>query len=160
MQGCFSYYLSCPQSIPNQGNNKENILSMEQEFTRESRPEAWKGVDLKIQSTLPLVGNSQASLDTLAIDSSFKKTHIVKVSFQRDGVLASKSIISGDNNKNTEYNSNSSNDGEYSLLKKDNQDVNANSGLYNKDKEKLAFFWDDLIQPFVAQKRSNSKIKK
>ena len=59
-----------------------------------------------------------------------------------------------------EYNSSSSNDEDYSLLKKDVQEVSSKNDLDGKEKDKLAFFWDDLIQPFVAQKRSNSENKK
>lgn len=56
--GFVSYYLETTVS-----NDVPKPLVFISDFTRESRPRAWKKADLKIQSTLPLLGNDEMLAD-------------------------------------------------------------------------------------------------
>lgn len=129
MEGHFHYYLKCPQTIP-PPNESEDLLKVVSEFSRGSRPLSWRGVDLRIQSTLPLVGNSQASLDALALDSSFSNTQIVKVAFKRDGMHGTNKMD----------------------VKEDSGKSDAETEVEVDKKQKLALL-SDLVEPFVAQKK-------
>jgi hypothetical protein len=55
--GFVSYYLETTVS-----NDLPRQLIFISNFTRESRPHAWKKADLKIQSTLPLLGNDEITI--------------------------------------------------------------------------------------------------
>ena len=142
MQGDFTYYIRCPRSLPVAPNETktQDILTVVSGYSRGSRPHAWKGVDLKIQSTLPLLGNSQLSLDALSLDSSHKNTQIIEIRFQRDGMSkcfnsTTTNIIQKVSSSNKVNNASSS-----SSTKKSMNNPNKN-------------FWDELIQPFVQQQQ-------
>jgi len=125
MKGSFFYYIKCPKKLPS--DETEDILTIISEYSRGSRPLAWRGVDLKIQSTLPLVGNSKASLDALNKDSSFRNAQIVKIIFQRDGMQTVRNDVDKRNSEKTK------------------RELSSNA-------ENQQNFWDGLIQPFVANK--------
>jgi hypothetical protein len=61
--GFVSYYLETTAS-----NDLPRKLVFISDFTRESRPDAWKKTDLKIQSTLPLLGNDDTTMHESSAD--------------------------------------------------------------------------------------------
>ena len=75
--GVVSYYVETVSS-----NGKLRLLVFISEFTKGSRPLAWKKTDLKIQSTLPLLGNDETSLKGLA---NGLPTSLVKVTLALKG---------------------------------------------------------------------------
>lgn len=61
MKGSITYYIAAPvndgESLPNP------LVHFEEGFSKPSRPAAWKGFELKVESTLPLLGIDQSKLD-------------------------------------------------------------------------------------------------
>ncbi len=58
MSGDITYSIE----VPNHDDEELLPLVVVNSFTRESRPQSWKGLDLKVQSTLPLLGHSEKAL--------------------------------------------------------------------------------------------------
>ena len=58
MSGQLSYSIKIPQ------HHDEDLLPLTvvDNFTKTSRPQSWKGLDLKVQSTLPLLGHCDKAL--------------------------------------------------------------------------------------------------
>jgi hypothetical protein len=61
MDGGIKYYIE----VPLEGTNPRPLVFV-REFDKASRPRAWKGTDLKIQSTLPLLGNDSQGIYEIA----------------------------------------------------------------------------------------------
>lgn len=61
MKGSITYYIAAPindgESLPNP------LVHFGEGFSKPSRPAAWKGFELKVESTLPLLGVDQSKLD-------------------------------------------------------------------------------------------------
>lgn len=58
--GHITYYIETP-TVVDGGSELPWPLVFVSEFTKESRPRAWKQTDLKLQSTLPLLGTDEAA---------------------------------------------------------------------------------------------------
>jgi hypothetical protein len=71
--GFVSYILETTVS-----NEAPRPLVFISEFARESRPHAWKKTDLKIQSTLPLLGNDETTIQESADRLLVRVTLILK----------------------------------------------------------------------------------
>ena len=54
MAGKIEYYLKVPKSKP-------SPLIFAAEYSKESRPRAWKSTDIKLQQTLPLLANADVT---------------------------------------------------------------------------------------------------
>jgi hypothetical protein len=85
MTGKIEYYISVP-SVENSTDNEntnplESFLVVMDSFSKETRPQAWKHTDLRIQNTLPLLGN-----DLKAIDISTEKYALAKVTLKLENV--------------------------------------------------------------------------
>lgn len=81
MGGEFSYYLKCPKFCPTGDSTKNSMLTVVKSFTKQTRPAALKGVDMKIQNTLPFVGISAVASDIMPLDFLFGQSQIVKINF-------------------------------------------------------------------------------
>jgi len=61
MKGSITYYIAAPindgESLPNP------LVHFGEGFSKPSRPTGWKGFELKVESTLPLLGIDQSKLD-------------------------------------------------------------------------------------------------
>lgn len=62
MGGDIIYYLT----VPTMDESVARPLVFVSGFEKQSRPIAWKSTDMKIQSTLPLLGNDKESISLLA----------------------------------------------------------------------------------------------
>lgn len=71
MNGKIKYYLEAPIQ-----NDVVQPLVFVSEYQKKSRPKAWKNIDLKIQSTLPVLGNDEKNIQGLTDDS---RTALVEV---------------------------------------------------------------------------------
>lgn len=90
MNGSITYYIAAPindgESLPNP------LVHFAEGFSKPSRPAAWKGFELKVESTLPLLGIDQSKLENNP--SSFAAEHygvtwtLVKVRLALDGVCS------------------------------------------------------------------------
>ena len=78
MDGNIEYYLETPGS---HGNSKPRPLVF-CHFQKPHRPVAWKSIDLKIQSTLPLVGNDETAQQEM--QNKDQLTCIVRVTLRLD----------------------------------------------------------------------------
>ena len=56
MDGRIEYYLEVPTVLRDHEYVLRPLMLLSEGFSKQSRPSAWKGSDLKIQSTLPLLG--------------------------------------------------------------------------------------------------------
>ena len=56
MDGRIEYYLEVPTVLRDHEYVLRPLMLLSEGFSKHSRPSAWKGSDLKIQSTLPLLG--------------------------------------------------------------------------------------------------------
>jgi len=65
MEGYIEYCVKVPLSQLQEQNNDVKLVFIK-EFTRESRPTAWKNIDLRVQSTLPLLGIDDVTLRLLS----------------------------------------------------------------------------------------------
>ena len=65
MHGSIQYYLQLP--IDNRGS-MPNSLVFVKNFTKPTRPTAWKGFDLKVEQTLPLLGIDHSRTDNISTD--------------------------------------------------------------------------------------------
>jgi hypothetical protein len=63
MEGEIEYYLTVPTSL-DVGKVVPQPLVLSSEFTKASRPAAWKSTDLKIQAVLPLLGMDEIASET------------------------------------------------------------------------------------------------
>ena len=79
--GRISYYLKSPVTYENNKVLPKPLVFIK-EFTRQTRPRAWKQMDLKIQSTLPLLGNDEAALHEMAAGAL---RLLVKISLELEG---------------------------------------------------------------------------
>ena len=75
MTGNFTYHLQTPK-------NKHYNASIISSFKKETRPKAWKGIDLKVQSILPLVGIVPIDDNVNGGDGKEVDDCIVKVTYQ------------------------------------------------------------------------------
>lgn len=86
MSGVITYYIAAP--IMNAESLPSPLVHFESGFTKPSRPPAWKGFDLKVEGTLPLLGIDQSKLDNNSLSFSaedYGKTwHLAKVHLQLD----------------------------------------------------------------------------
>jgi hypothetical protein len=64
MDGSIAYHVSAP-TWQEQGSFVPRPLVFSQ-FTKTSRPTAWKNSDLKVQTTLPLLGNDETAVKAMA----------------------------------------------------------------------------------------------
>jgi len=77
MEGCVEYYVEVPLL---EDNRTPRPLVFVPSYDKQSRPEAWKRTDLKLQTTLPLLGNdSEAIFQLLANDKEEYITATIKV---------------------------------------------------------------------------------
>ena len=81
MRGSVTYFIA---AHINEGDSLPHpLVHFEGGFTKPSRPAAWKGFDLKVESTLPLLGIDQSKLDNNPLslgDEEYGKTWtVVKV---------------------------------------------------------------------------------
>lgn len=91
MKGSITYYIAAPindgESIPSP------LVHFERGFTKPSRPAAWKSLDLKVESTLPLLGIDQSKLDnnplSFAVEEYGKTWTLVEVNLALDDVVCS-----------------------------------------------------------------------
>lgn len=60
-EGEISYYVETPVMVESDGVLLPWPLVFISEFTRETRPRAWKQTDLKLQSTLPILGADETA---------------------------------------------------------------------------------------------------
>lgn len=86
MKGSITYFIAAPindgESVP------RPLVHYDSGFTKPSRPFAWKGFDLKVESTLPLLGIDQSKLDKNSLSfgaEDYGKTWmLVKVHLELD----------------------------------------------------------------------------
>jgi hypothetical protein len=57
--------------VPEEANGKPRPLVLIKEFSRTSRPQAWKNCDVKLQATLPLPGNDEVGIGALSDGSKY-----------------------------------------------------------------------------------------
>ena len=85
MSGKIEYYLSVPSfDYSLEGNNDdcpESFLVVMDSFSKDTRPLAWKHTDLKIQSTLPLLGHNMKK-----VNDSTEKYVLAKVTLQLENL--------------------------------------------------------------------------
>lgn len=74
MEGCLEYYIEVP-TWKTQTNHFEPRPLTFCKFGKESRPQAWKGIDAKIQDTIPLVGNDDQANQALKDPEAYGATH-------------------------------------------------------------------------------------
>jgi tRNA(Ile)-lysidine synthetase-like protein len=64
MEGSYTYYLNVPTKEIGDGEFEPQPLAFTK-FVKRSRPRSWKGIDPKIQDTLPLLGNDEEAIKAL-----------------------------------------------------------------------------------------------
>jgi hypothetical protein len=80
MEGEIEYYLTVPTSLLDVGKVVPQPLVLSSEFTKASRPAAWKSTDLKIQAVLPLLGMDEIATETKPIlEQQASPDQLVKV---------------------------------------------------------------------------------
>lgn len=77
MEGSIEYFLSVPTWQVN--NTYEPRPLVYTSFLKETRPKAWKNIDMKIQDVLPLVGNDEQALRALKDRGSSNPVYLAKV---------------------------------------------------------------------------------
>jgi len=81
MKGSITYYIAAP--ITDGETLPSPLVHFDRGFTKPSRPTAWKGFDLKVESRLPLLGVDQSKLDnnpsSFAAEDYGKTWTLVKV---------------------------------------------------------------------------------
>lgn len=85
MQGFVEYYLEVPM-IPREKEDGKDALSPSPLvfapcFNKETRPQAWKSTDEKIQEVLPLLGLSQSSADDMKTTAT--RVALVRITLDR-----------------------------------------------------------------------------
>ena len=70
MTGGIQYYMK----VPIIGGGSPCPLARISGFTKPTRPAAWKAVDLKVESTLPLLGVDESTVDETNGPQQFGKT--------------------------------------------------------------------------------------
>jgi tRNA(Ile)-lysidine synthetase-like protein len=79
MKGYIRYYVK----VPSKDTDALQSLVFVREFNRQTRPRAWKSVDLKIQSVLPILGAAgEASVDAVGDNADWR---LAKVVLEREG---------------------------------------------------------------------------
>lgn len=79
MDGSIEYYIEVP--IEETGNPRELVFVSK--YDKQSRPLAWKQTDLKLQATLPLLGNDKDGLSKLANTSKSKIVRVLLVVYRK-----------------------------------------------------------------------------
>ena len=83
MSGDVHYFISAPIAVE---GDLPRPLAVVSGFTKQTRPTAWKGSDLKVESTLPLLGVNTCD-DVVGAVPEFGKTwSLVKIQLLLDGV--------------------------------------------------------------------------
>ena len=77
MEGCIEYYLEAPTSYIS-GNFVPFPLVF-CEFRKKDRPLAWKNTDLKLQTTLPLLGIDEAASDAALKEKGAKEDTLMRL---------------------------------------------------------------------------------
>lgn len=131
MTGSFEYRLACPDD-DDDDNDGSPLVVLRDGFARGARPPAWKGVDTKIESVLPLVG-----LRARPSSSSSRRRRIVRVRYLRDG--AEEKHETETTKKTTKENARYH---EHVALKEKVREMN-DSGRAND-------FWQELMMPFKS----------
>lgn len=90
MDGCIEYHVKTPCCSSQGGSDDANPrpLVFCGEYNRQSRPQAWKKSDLKIQSTLPLLGYDKEAVKAMT-DAETHSWVLVRVTITRDGAECS-----------------------------------------------------------------------
>jgi len=125
MRGDFSYFLALPDATL----EKLDVFAGGG-FTKATRPAAWKSVDLKIESTLPLIAKFPK-------EDISKKSPLVRLDYRVQGTFVEHST-SSEASKNARE-----------ILQKHSKDEN-NDKAVDGSSEQQSNLWDSLIQPFVA----------
>ncbi len=64
MEGKIEYYIEVPTIFDNESRRPIPRPPVFRKFTKVDRPQAWKQCDLRIQTTLPLLGNDESTSTT------------------------------------------------------------------------------------------------
>ncbi len=75
MSGNIQYYVKVLET----DTNHIQPLTLIEKFTKDTRPISWKNVDLKVESTLPILGNDVGTTKILADSSKSSKTRLARV---------------------------------------------------------------------------------
>jgi len=86
LEGSFCYYLVV-QAWPDKAGDFKGQPLVFRSFKKANRPRSWKGADLKIQDTLPLLGCDDLAHNTLKslVDDQAKQNLLVKITYRLDG---------------------------------------------------------------------------
>jgi len=82
MEGDISYFLKVPMAS---GATMPCPLARVKGFTKPTRPAAWKGFDIKVETTLPLLGVDQSVLDGDSSEWALVKVHLFLDSHGKEG---------------------------------------------------------------------------
>ena len=78
MSGEIEYYLKVPRTKSGQ----IQPLIMVDKFSKETRPCCWKNCDLRVEATLPLLGNDVKAIQSSSNITSLSNTEVVKISLK------------------------------------------------------------------------------
>ena len=164
MTGCIEYYLQVPL-IARKDKSTSKIdaypLIVIHEFTKQNRPACLKNTDMKVQNTLPFLGNDKDAVSYLKTEDELvygenwlvaKVTLKIAGSMDKDAQNANKDFYNGNKDRTVSSKQVEAAAKENVVCIEEKVETNRKEikSLSEKDdSEKVSNLWEALIQPFV-----------